>query len=412
MTGKHGASQKLRYSPETCTGNDVYNWHDEPAHAVVYLEKKVLSKLTHQTLSLYGGANESLASKIRRMRSHVGISKISIKKWLYGYTIGGIEVKNLKLLCKLLQTPLNRLNTKILLMGQRGKNGRRWSIENPRLPWTLKNESGGVIIGAQAGDATLSKKAWSYYNTDATMLKHVDSAVKRIFGRVRKVRLYNRKKRLDGYQYPPQVARAINVLTGLLFESKSELNPGMSHLILNATPQILLSYFRQRLGDEGTCDYYYSMERRRFRGKVCYYQSVDLSKVLRKIGLFDVTIKLMRNTGRTVITPSGSKHIRSSFGKIANPAIRKVVLENFPKWLKVDNFLLAKVLKIQSSIRPHSLYLKVGTNKISCLWISQIRQIESLRRTCNLIGFPQQNKQSKLEKIVKLFINIKGGERI
>lgn len=403
MTKKRGGSQKLHRTFETCTGNDVYNWYNEPDHAVVYLSNKFLSNLTYQTLSLYGSTKDSLARKIKKIHDHAGMSKVSIKKWLYGYTNGGIEVGNLKLLCRLFQISLNNLNTRILAMGQRGKDGARWSVENPRLPWTLDSESGGVIIGAQAGDASLGEKAWSYYNKDKALLKNVDSAVQSVFGKVRKIRLYNRKKKLYGYQYPPQVARAIRVLTGLPFGSKSELNPNMPSLIFNAAPQILLSYFRQRLGDEGTCTYYYSRKRRRFRGMVYYYQSVDLSEVLRKMGLFDVTMKLIKSTGKMVTTPSGNRYIRSSYGKIANSAVRKIVLQNFPRWLRADNFLLPEVFKIQSSLRPHSLNYKIRTNKISCLWISEIRQIESLRRTCNLIGFPQQNKQNKLEKLVNKY---------
>lgn len=392
-------SPKLSLIFETCTGNGVYNWYDEPDHAVVYLDKKFLSNLTYQTLSLYG--TNSLARKIKKIQDLTSMSKVSIKKWLYGYTNGGIEVRNLKLLCSLLQISLNDLNTKILAMGQRGKDGIRWSVENPRLPWTLNSESGGVIIGAQAGDASLCEKAWSYYNADKAMLKNVNSAVQKVFGKVHTIRLYNKDKKLYGYQYPPQVARAIKVITGLPFGSKTESNPSIPNLIFNATSQILVGYFRQRLGDEGTCDYYYSRERRRFRGMVCYYQSVDLSKVLRKKGLFDVTVKLIKSTGKMITTPSGNKYIRSGYGKIANSAVKKIVLKNFPRWLKADNFLLVDVFKIRSSVRPQSLNYKIKTNKISCLWVNEIKQIESLRRTYNLISFPQQNKHVKLEKLIE-----------
>lgn len=72
----------------------VYDWFDEPDNVVVRLNPKTLSRMVKNILKSYNGDSQS--KRITAFSKESGISTVQIKRWLYGYTNGGLEIKNLR----------------------------------------------------------------------------------------------------------------------------------------------------------------------------------------------------------------------------------------------------------------------------------------------------------------------------
>lgn len=307
----------------------LYNWYNEPENQTIYLDKKLLSELIFSCIKKAKAVSQE--KRIKELEKH-GFTKVSVKKWLYGYTCGGIEIAKLVMICKFLNLDYNSLNDKILAVGQSDKMCKFKTFTRPKFPINLVVPEIGTIIGAQASDASLSSAGWFYYNNKKQLVYKIKEAINLVFGNIStRITLTNSGR---GYvlQAPALVARCINRL-GIPYGSKVKQNYPLPEIVMKGSQQVQSMYLAQRYSDEGSIRF---IKDGRNRWMLFCYQAIDLNPFLSS-ELFEELKETIIQRGKLKLTPSATKF--KEYSKIS--ALKNFKLTEYkPTFLLNDQKLL------------------------------------------------------------------------
>ncbi len=366
--------------------NYSYNWYNEPKNQTVCLYKDFLSKLTLSCINKINA--NSLERKIKELKKY-RLAKVSIKKWLYGYSNGGIEISNLMKMCDFLRLPYNSLNGKFLFMGQLGKKSKIKTFIKPKFPIDLSIPEIGTIIGAQASDASLNLRGWFYYNNKEELRNKISNTIQKIFGDVQSILLFDRFKRKYGLQFPAIVARAINFLE-IPYGRKTIQNYSLPKILMNGPLQMQKNYFSQRYSDEGSIRF---IKDGRNRWHLFCYQAIDLNPILNKKEL-DKLKDIIIKKGRLKSTPSKTDF--KVYSKISN--LKKFKIEDYKPNFLLNEQILLKNFGIKSHLMLTKIKYYFKTDKLSAYWQSIVYDQKDILKFHKYIGFNDSEKNRKLEE--------------
>lgn len=362
----------------------LYNWYNEPKNQTVCLNPEFLSKLT---LSLINKINvDSQEKKIEELKKY-GFAKSSIKKWLYCYSKGGIEIKNLIKICDFLKISYENINDKFLGIGQSGKASRIKTLSEPNFPINLNVPEIGTIIGAQTSDASLVPRGWYYYNNKLELVLRIEKTIRQVFGDVRSRIGFSREAYV--LQAPSFVARCINHI-GIPYGNKTKQNYSLPKLLMYASLEMQKNYLSQRYSDEGSIRYIKDGRKRWF---LFCYQAIDLNKYLTQKE-FEALKSIVINNGKSKMTPSKTKLI--VYSKISG--LNRFKITTYKPNFLLDEQKLLKNFGIKSYLSLTKVNYYFKTKKLSAYWHSVIYDQDDVMKFYKFIKFNDSEKNSKLRR--------------
>ncbi len=367
----------------------TYNWHNEPLNQTVQVCPNFLANLTLSCINKVQA--ESQTKKIDHLVK-VGLARASLKKWLYRYSEGGIEIKNLVKLCNFLKIPYASINNKFVSIGQMGKKSNMVTLRNPEFPINLNVPEMGTIIGAQTSDASLSSRGWWYYNNKKGSVYKIREAIIKIFGNVQtRIALTNSGQ---GYvlQAPAFVARCINNL-GVPYGDKAKQNYPLPNIVMKGSLEMQKKYLAQRYSDEGSIRF---IRDGRKRWQLFCYQAIDLNNFL-KADNYEELKNIVIKKGKLKLTPSSTK--ASIYSKISY--LKKFKLEEYkPNFLLNEQKLLEK-FGIHSCLNLTKVKYYFTSKKLSAYWQSVVYDQKDIVKFYRLIRFNDSEKNKKLAEFIK-----------
>ena len=368
----------------------LYNWHNEPRNQTVCLDKSFLSQLV---LSCIDKVNaNSQEKKIEILLTHK-FAKSSLKKWLYGYSNGGIEISNLKKLCDFLQVPYSSINNKFLAIGQIGKDSKIKTFVEPKFPIDLSHPEIGTLMGAQTSDASLNRGGWHYYNNKEELRNKVKTSVQQVFGNIKSISLFDRLKRKSVLQFPAIVARAINFI-GFPYGNKTIKNYSLPKILMEGSLQMQKNYFSQRYSDDGSIRLIKDGRNRWF---LFCYQAIDLNPSLSKRE-FEKLKSIVIKKSKLKTTPSKT-HFKVYF-KISK--LKEFNIKEYKPNFLSDEQILLKNFGIKSYLMPTNIKYFYQTDKLSAYWVSTVYDQKDILKFYKSIKFNDLEKNRKLEECVKM----------
>jgi hypothetical protein len=358
-------------------------WYALPKTTSIYLDKSYQRELFNEAKEKAGGI-KALQQELEKIGAHTH------RDSLYDYTSGranGMFTEKLIPMLRYLHRDLDEPTRHIRAIGK-GE-----AIENPKIPFKLDNSDGSLLIAARLSDGTLYTTEgrgprFSYRNNDEEQRNRVAESLRNVFGEINTKYIHYTENGRDRSLITtlPEIVGCTLQRAGAISGEVIKQNPDIPTFIREGTKEMKCEWLRQVFGDEGSPN---AMMR-----AVEMTRAVEVTNRLSDEQRSRLD-KLSERWEKTAY-PDGREQKYTRFSRL--PDDIKEAMNIGPRLLQSEERMLRQDFGIKAEITPGKTYAREGGYSLMC--VLRIAR-EHTRTFRDEIGFPQQRKQGKLEKMLE-----------